>query len=407
MARSFVLAFLLLTLSAVNAGAATIFGRVIAINDGDVITVFNLNRPVRIKLLAADAPESDQAFGDVAKKHLGELVYDKSVLVEYSGIAPDGSLVGRVTLNGADIGAQMIRDGAAWFDASNQDRLSAADREVYKQSEQAARSEKRGLWQVENPVAPWEFVRAKTLRRDPVASLNSVTPAARAPRRSVPELTNLTLMTARMNSAGVSSVAASANDSSTSTAGWSARPSGQPVAPNMSWATDGTPKEWHLFKPAGENFSVEMPAGGERVKQPVAFDGGTTDLNVYLVRDGTTIYTTMWLTAPSYGEADRTAIEQALGGFMKGLGEGYQNGGGGSFSCQLENEKKFSVAGYTASEFELPCTVPGNVRVFTKVVGGQRQMYVGAAFHWQDDPNVSRFLRSFTVSASRTSKRAN
>jgi len=405
MARNFVLAFLLLTLSAVNAGAATIFGRVIEVNDGDVITVFNLNRPVRIKLLAVDAPESDQVFGDVAKKHLGELVYDKTVLVEYWGIAPDGSLVGRVTLNGADIGAQMIRDGAAWFDASNQDRLSAADREVYQQSEQAARSEKRGLWQTENPIAPWEFVRAKTLRRDPVASLNSVTPAARAPRQSVPELTNLTLITARMNSAAVSSVAVSANDSSSP--GWAAPPAGRAVAPDMSWATDASPKEWHLFKPAGENFSAEMPAGGQHVKQPVAIDGGTTDLNVYMVRDGTTIYTTMWLTAPSYGEADRTAIDQAIGGFLKGLGEGYRNGGGGSFSCELEGEKRFSVAGYTGSDFDLPCTVPGNVRVFTKVIGGQRQMYVGAAFHWQEDPKVSRFLRSFTVSASRTPKRAN
>jgi micrococcal nuclease len=410
MTRNFVLAFLLLTFSAFNAGAATLFGHVIAVNDGDVITVFNLNRPVRIKLLAVDAPESDQAFGEVAKKHLGELVYDKSVLVEYWGIAADGSLVGRVTLNGADIGAQMIRDGAAWFDASNQDRLSVADREVYQQSEQAARSEKRGLWQAENPIAPWEFVRAKTLRRDPVASLNSVTPAVRAPKQPVPELTNLTLMTARMNSAAVSSVAVSSTDSSTSAGasvpGWAARTSGRPVVPDMSWATDGSQKEWRLFKPAGENFSAEMPAGGQHVKQPVKIDGGTTDLNVYLVRDGSSIYTTMWMTAPSYGEADRTAIDQAIGGFLRGLGEGYQSGGGGSFSCELEGERRFSAAGYSASEFDLPCTVPGKVRVFTKVIGGQRQMYVGAAFHWQDDPNVSRFLRSFTVSASRTSKRA-
>ena len=42
--------------------------------------------------------------------------YDKSVLVEYSGIAADSSLTGRVLLNNTDIGAQMIRDGAAWFD---------------------------------------------------------------------------------------------------------------------------------------------------------------------------------------------------------------------------------------------------------------------------------------------------
>src|SRR6185503_9326913 len=114
MTRHFVLAFLLITLLSANVAASTLYGRVIEVNDGDVITVFNLNRPVRIKLLAVDAPEADQAFGEVAKKHLTELVYDKSVLVEYSGIASDGSLVGRVTLNSVDVGAQMIRDGAAW-----------------------------------------------------------------------------------------------------------------------------------------------------------------------------------------------------------------------------------------------------------------------------------------------------
>ena len=35
--------------------------------------------------------------------------------------------------------------------------LSATDREVYQQSEEAARGERRGLWQEENPVAPWEL----------------------------------------------------------------------------------------------------------------------------------------------------------------------------------------------------------------------------------------------------------
>jgi micrococcal nuclease len=389
MTRNFVLALLLLTLSAVNAGAATIFGRVIAINDGDVLTVFNLNRPVRIKLLAVDAPESDQAFGEVAKKHLTELIYDKSVLVEYSGIAPDGSLVGRVTLNGADIGAQMIRDGAAWFDASGQDRLSVADREVYQQSEQAARSEKRGLWQAENPIAPWEFVRAKTLRREPVASLNSVTPAVRSAKQPGSVLTNLTLMR---------------------TGSTSATPApARVVEPDMAWAADNSPKQWRLFKPPGENFSAEMPAGGASQKIPEHLDdgsGGTVDLNVYKVRDGDAIYAALWMTAPFVGEADRTALDQTVHGFLKGLSLGFRDGGGGQFSCELERETKLSLAGYTGLEYDLQsCTVPGKLRVFTKVISGQRQMYVGAAFSWREDPNISRFLRSFTVSASRTPKR--
>src|SRR5215207_4332595 len=82
--------------------ASSLFGRVIEVNTGDVITVFNLNRPVRVKLLGVDAPEMDQAFGDVAKKHLSDLVSNKSVMVEYSGISADGSLSGRVLLDGTD-----------------------------------------------------------------------------------------------------------------------------------------------------------------------------------------------------------------------------------------------------------------------------------------------------------------
>ena len=73
----------------------------------------------------------------------------------------------------------MIRDGAAWFDPRNMDRLSSTDREVYQQSELAARSEKRGLWQQPNPTAPWEFVKALAAYKNPAASnLNCKCPPA-------------------------------------------------------------------------------------------------------------------------------------------------------------------------------------------------------------------------------------
>jgi hypothetical protein len=64
----------------------------------------------------------------------------------------------------------------------------------------------------------------------------------------------------------------------------------------------------------------------------------------------------------------------------------------------LNRERKLSAPGYTAVEFDLAsCTIPGKMRVYTRVVGGERQMYLGAAFHWHDEPNVTRFLNSFTV----------
>ncbi|HEX5885534.1 MAG TPA: thermonuclease family protein, partial [Pyrinomonadaceae bacterium] len=247
--------------------ASSLFGRVIEVNSGDVITVFNLNRPVRVKLLGVDAPEMDQAFGDVARKHLSDLVYDKPVLVEYSGISADGSLAGRVLLNSTDIGAQMIRDGAAWFDPSNLSRLSQADREVYQQCEQAARSERRGLWQAENPTAPWEFGKA-AVRSTPVASLSASLPANEVRTNGyVPELNSLSVIASRI-----------------------AQASPQPARRNLNSSDFRgvlAPAErgnWRLLRPASENFSVLVPEDGEVTKIPM--EASDRLISSYRGRDG-------------------------------------------------------------------------------------------------------------------------
>lgn len=382
MTRYFVQALLFITLVSSSAAAATLFGRVIEINDGDVITVFNLNRPVRIRLLAVDAPEENQPFGDVARKHLSDLVYDKSVLVEYWGIAADGSLVGRVTLNNTDIGAQMIRDGVAWFDVSNQGRLSVADREIYQQSEQAARSEKRGLWQADAPVAPWEFVRARALRRDPAPSMNSVVPVAKPrPDRQPSELTSLTLMASKL----ATSAASNTKDSDA-----------------IAWAASSGPKNWQPFKPAGENFTALIPDDGEQKQIQVPFGDQMVDVNVYAARDGWALYALMWITGPTDGESDRQAISSVVRSFFTGFADGYQRRSNSAFTCELESERRFSIGAYSGSEYDLPsCTIPARLRAYTRVVGRDRQMYVGVVFYTQDeDTNVSRFMKSFTIAGA-------
>jgi endonuclease YncB( thermonuclease family) len=388
--RNFLLALVLLFLST-SVQASTLFGRVIEVNDGDVITVFNLNRPVRIKLLAIDAPEAGQSFGDLAKKHLSDLVYDKSVLVEYWGIAADGSLLGRVMIENTDVGAQMLRDGAAWFDASNQGRLSAGDRDVYQQSEQAARSERRGLWQVQDPIAPWEFVRAQALRKNPAASLNTILPAAK-PKRPTPELTNLTLIASRMASPSSSPAAAPSSSA--------------PGESEPAWAASSGPKNWQPYKPAGESFTALVPDDGMKKTMSVPFGEQLVDVNVYAARDGWAIYALMWITGPSYGEPDRTAIASTVGGFLEGFAQGYKNRNKSEFSCEMQGERRFSVGAFSATEYDLPtCTIPAKVRAYTRVIGGERQMYVGAVFYTQEeDPNVGRFLKSFTVASASKSK---
>ena len=374
-------AFLCTSAAAVR--GASLSGKVIEVNSGDVITISNLNRPVRVRLLGVDAPELDQTFGDVSKKHLADLVYDKSVLVEYAGISADHSLNGRVLLDGADIGAQMIRDGAAWVDPSNEQRLSAADREVYQQSELAARNERRGLWQQESPLAPWEFARAVALKTKPVAALNTVSAVRKpAPDRPTPELTSLTLMASRF----------AAPTPTTAHVSSPALPEGF-LAP----VNGGT---WHLLRPAHEQFSVLVPEEGDQQSIPLADLGGVGDGHVYRGRDGRAAFVVTWLTGPTNGESDADAIKSGVAGFLKGFGQQT------AFSCEsLENEKDISMRGFTGLEFELgSCTVPVKARVFTRIINGERQLYLAVVLYMGQDDNVSRFINSFTITEARPQK---
>jgi endonuclease YncB( thermonuclease family) len=352
--------------------AASLFGKVIEVNDGDLITVFNLNRPVKVKLLAVDAPESNQLFGEVAKEHLRQLVLDKSVLVEYTGLGEHSSLVGKVLLRGVDVGAQMIRDGAAWFDPNNKRQLSDADCEVYRLSEEAARTEKRGLWNSENPIPPWEFVRSEKSQSEAVASLVGATERPKSNQQTT-SLTNESLL--------------------------SSFPGASPVKgdTNSSLSSSHVRKTWQKFQPVGENFSVLVPTDGRQIKDAIPLSDGMADVNYYMARDGDSVYSVMWATGPSNGEADLPAIYATLKGFLRGVTAGYQNVGR-KFSCEPSTESDISASGFQGREFNMSgCTIPAMARVFTRAVGNQRQMYLGAVFANESDPHTAQFLRSFTV----------
>src|SRR5215204_5208511 len=376
----FLAVFAISLFSGQQARAASLTGKVIEVNDGDQITIFNLNRPVRIKLLAIDAPEKDQAFGAAAKQHLFDLVYDKVVVVEYAGIGEHSNLIGRVLLNDNDICAQMLRDGAAWLDHFNKNLLSELQREIYSKSEQAARGERRGLWQAESPIAPWEFVKAEQLQKSPVVSRPTVASSDHAVKRErvTPELTNLNLLR-------------------TGTA--VARPSG--TFDDMSWADGTVERSWKKFQPMGENFSAFMPTGGRTTSQDVLSGDIKVNVNYYVVRELNSLYESYWMSGPFLGETDSSAIQSALGGFLKGLTNGVEGEGIGSFKCGPSSQRNISSGGFTGREFDLTeCTIPGRMRVYTRVVGTERYIYGGAVFFKEEDANVSKFLKSFIVIGS-------
>ena len=59
------------------------------------------------------------------------------------------------TLDGIDVGAEMLKAGMAWhykqYDKS----------EAYAALEDAAKRERTGLWRDRNPTAPWDFRRLR------------------------------------------------------------------------------------------------------------------------------------------------------------------------------------------------------------------------------------------------------
>ena len=77
---------LLLTtlLLATTLHAAEIQGTVVAVSDGDTITVLTpAKKQHKIRLLGIDAPESKQAFGTRSKQSLSDMVFKKEVVIEY------------------------------------------------------------------------------------------------------------------------------------------------------------------------------------------------------------------------------------------------------------------------------------------------------------------------------------
>lgn len=151
---------LFLMFLAAPANALVLRGVVSEVRDGRSIVVTSGGRKLVVMLKGVDAPELKQEFGEVSQQYLASLILDKPVEIDFSQLASD-HIVGKVFCNQLDIGLQVIRDGAAWFDKTSGYTLSEAERIVYADAQQAARNESRGLWQDGSPMPPWEWRRAE------------------------------------------------------------------------------------------------------------------------------------------------------------------------------------------------------------------------------------------------------
>ena len=162
---------ILLALLGAPAFAATVEGRVVGIADGDSITLLDADKTQhRIRIDGIDAPEKAQPFGDRSRQNMVRMVAGKEVIVECHKTDRYGRQICKVRVQPSDcpaygktldVGHAQILGGLAWWYRQYAKEQSVEDRGRYESAEQEARARKIGLWRDNNPIAPWEWRRAR------------------------------------------------------------------------------------------------------------------------------------------------------------------------------------------------------------------------------------------------------
>lgn len=141
----------LLVTPACAADAQEFTGRIVAVEDGDTVRVRRGQGDVRIRIFGIDAPEATQPYGAEAREAARRLLLDKTVVVAMKDVDQYGRLVAALSVDGRDIGLELIRIGAAWNYAqfSQDERFAALEAD--------ARRAGHGLWALSDPTPPWLF----------------------------------------------------------------------------------------------------------------------------------------------------------------------------------------------------------------------------------------------------------
>jgi len=157
-----VLVAIALSLLAFTASADTLTGRVVGIADGDTLTLLDAaNTQHKIRLAGIDSPEKGQPFGQVCKKSLSALAYDRVAAIESTKLDRYGRVIGKVLVNGQDVNLEQVRRGCGWHYKKYQNEQILDDRLSYNAAEESARSDRVGLWTDHDPVPPWEWRKAR------------------------------------------------------------------------------------------------------------------------------------------------------------------------------------------------------------------------------------------------------
>jgi endonuclease YncB( thermonuclease family) len=156
----------LLTMWLAAAPGNTLTGRVVAVHDGDTLTVQNGPSLYKVRLSDVDAPEMGQVFGRQARQFTEQMVLGHQVWVNISMIDRHGRRVGEVIVeDGWVLNEELVHAGLAWYY-----RVHPVRNDRLQRLEHYAFQNKLGLWVEQEPLPPWEFRRESRVPQLPVTA---------------------------------------------------------------------------------------------------------------------------------------------------------------------------------------------------------------------------------------------
>jgi endonuclease YncB( thermonuclease family) len=362
--------------------ATTLQVKVTEVQSGNTLVVSNTSRALKVRLKGIAPPEAGQPFSDVAREHLKMLVLDKAVALDYTNLS-DGYFEAKISMNGIDVGSQMLRDGVVWYDSRNTHGLTAVDRELYATCEKAARDEKRGLWSDATAVAPWEFRQAKqaeATKQDEAAKkskrLNfSAHQAAEAKKAAA----NRVLSNKHFGRGDVQPGDVAGN------------PTIKLVAPKAE------AHDWVPYKSDAPAFSIRVPGNSIFFQWPILTEElKIVNLNYVVgISDGA-IYTLTWLKGSSLVHApDKTVADAVMDEWVKGINH-YFESERLPYTAKYHSGRNIRVGTYSGKQYSISADafMAGYARIFSRRVGDQHEVFALGVFSRTGDESAFDFLNS-------------
>ena len=134
--------------------------RVVAVHEGDLLTIRHDGHNETIRLKDIDCPELKQPYGKQAKHVTAAYVGNRDVVVRGLMRDKQGRVSADVLLHdGRNVGHELLKEGLAWW------QRSASSNAGLDVMEELARASRKGLWTDSNPVPPWKWKAPKNTSR--------------------------------------------------------------------------------------------------------------------------------------------------------------------------------------------------------------------------------------------------